>query len=308
MNRIGGTITRIFNRLRRRCRRTQMMSNLEELDQLGYTIVRNQLSRATCKTIVDEFSRWIDRNWDVTAKYRDEDGHFPRIINAHEAVSLLANAWESCDAALVFVDGFFHERTSLYTTLYYERGSAQALHRDTPLFWTNPPYKYCGMWIAFEDADADNGPLVVVPGSHNLPEMDRNGIANRFYGKRAQDIPDYSHDLWLAYQADVNRMAREFGLTETEIHVQAGDVIIWHPQLVHVGAQIRDSVRTRHSLVCHVTPENVPVFHHDYFFNLDRRMPERPPWQYRYVGDRTVAANGHVSFGHDEQIPAKKLR
>jgi ectoine hydroxylase-related dioxygenase (phytanoyl-CoA dioxygenase family) len=29
----------------------------------------------------------------------------------------------------------------------------------------------CGVWIALEDVDERNGPLVYLPGSHKLPEL-----------------------------------------------------------------------------------------------------------------------------------------
>ena len=34
-----------------------------------------------------------------------------------------------------------------------------------------PPGFMCGVWVALEDMDMDNGPLVYYPGSHRLPEV-----------------------------------------------------------------------------------------------------------------------------------------
>ncbi len=80
-------------------------------------------------------------------------------------------------AALEFQDLLYQQETVLYTSLFYERGSAQDLHRDTPYFSTRPEYRYFGMWVALEDVDAQNGPLMVAPGGHLLDELDREAMA-----------------------------------------------------------------------------------------------------------------------------------
>ena len=73
--------------------------------------------------------------------------------------------------------------TALYTSLLFERGSQQKLHRDSPLFVTRPEGCYLGVWAALEDTDGENGPLLVVPGSHRLPPLDLHAMASELYGE-----------------------------------------------------------------------------------------------------------------------------
>ena len=50
-------------------------------------------------------------------------------------------------------------------------GPQQAPHSDALHFSSKPAGFMCGVWVALEDMDMDNGPLVFYPGSHRLPEV-----------------------------------------------------------------------------------------------------------------------------------------
>lgn len=80
-----------------------------------------------------------------------------RVVNLHLVVDALATVF-SANGALAVCDRFFDAETVLYTSLLLERGSEQALHRDSPAFVTRPEGKYLGVWAALEDIDAENGP------------------------------------------------------------------------------------------------------------------------------------------------------
>ena len=73
------------------------------------------------------------------------------------------------------------------------------------------------------------------------------------------------------------------------LYVEAGDSLIWHPQLPHGGTPINDRSRTRFSLVLHNTPVGVPVYHQHAFFNPNKQFPEAPHWTYREVEGRQIA-------------------
>jgi len=195
----------------------------------------------------------------------------------------------------------------LYTSLFYERGSAQDVHRDTPYFTTRPEYRYFGVWVALEDADAGNGPLIVVPGGHLLPEVPRAQIAREMWPS-PEDTPDESLELWGKYQARVHDQMKRLGLTVREVHVKKGDTIIWHPHLPHGGGAINDLSRTRFSLVMHVTPFGTPVYHQKAFFNPSMPLPETAPWSYKSDGGRRYAAHASVSIAHQVDYAPREFR
>jgi ectoine hydroxylase-related dioxygenase (phytanoyl-CoA dioxygenase family) len=157
--------------------------------------------------------------------------------------------------------------------------------------------------VALEDADLENGPLIVVKGGHLLPELDREAMARRFYAD-LEAVPSSSEELWNAYQDEVALRCRDAGLMPEAVCVNKGDTIIWHPQAPHGGAEILDLNRTRYSLVMHTTPLGVPVYHHNVFFCPSRPVSDKAPWQYVKQSGRRYADFRDVSFGHQ---PPRRL-
>lgn len=130
------------------------------------------------------------------------------------------------------------------TGLLFERGSQQSLHVDT---WyglgSDVPGGMVGVWFALDDVDDRNGPLLYVPGSHRTwPEVNYSQAASRVRRLTLKDLPVRD----AAYSAAHRLLARA-----EAFRPRAGDVGIWHEQLLHGGSRIRDLNRTRMSVVAH---------------------------------------------------------
>lgn len=282
------------------------MSTVESLRENGYVVVRGAVGAEECRRALEGIDALKSRYKDIVAANADEFGHLYRVVNLHRAVDELADAFANNHSGLAICDAFFGERASLYTSLYYERGSEQALHRDTPYFCTRPAGKYLGVWLALDDVDGGNGPLKVVPQSHLLPPIDVRALRKQVFGDRK--VPPMSAKGWDSYQAAVQNQCDERGMAPVEVHVEQGDVIIWHPEMFHGGAAHLQKERSRRSLVMHVTPEAVPVHHIDVFFDPDRRVSSRAPWSYEAHLDRKVAKHKQVDFGHEYVVKLRHLR
>ena len=113
----------------------------------------------------------------------------------------------------------------------------------------------------------------MVPGSHLLPPIDVQALRREVFGDGP--ISAMSPEGWAAYQDAVARQCEDAGLKPQSVHVQPGDVIVWHPQLFHGGAP-HPSAGTRRSVVMHVTPKSMPVGHMDVFYGQTLRWPKRP--------------------------------
>jgi hypothetical protein len=103
---------------------------------------------------------------------RDLDGHHAgphgKVQDAwrtHAGVRRIATN----PAALAALEALYGRRAIPFQTLNFCRGTEQAFHSDAVHFSSVPERFLCAVWIAFEDIDADNGPLVYYPGSHRLP-------------------------------------------------------------------------------------------------------------------------------------------
>ncbi len=273
----------------------------------GYCVIRACVPPDVCEAAASAVDAFKTRHHEVCAPNMDGFGHLYRVVNLHLAIDELANAFTSETRGLAVCDQFFGARTALYTSLYYERGSEQDLHRDTPYFCTRPGGRYLGMWLALDDVDDGNGPLKVVPGSHALPPLDVAAMARSLFPD-PRAVPSSSPEGWACYQDAVQRQCRDAGLSEQTIHVSAGDVVIWHPEMLHGGSPHRDQQRSRRSLVTHVTPAGTPVFHMDVFFDPEKQVPATPSWGYRTLRGRQIAIFDSVDFGHEYARSVASLR
>jgi ectoine hydroxylase-related dioxygenase (phytanoyl-CoA dioxygenase family) len=274
----------------------------------GYTVVRGAIPAALCQDTIAAFRRFERANDAIFAANRDASGHYPRIQNLHAVLPELDLLFTRNPVWLAVQDVLFGAPTALYTSLFYEVGSQQPLHRDSPVFATRPEYLYFGTTVYLEPADDDNGCLEVMQGGHLIPEIDREALALRRYGA-LDKIPNMDGDAWMEYQASVVEAGRARRLAVRKLHVQAGDSLIWHPQLPHGGTAIRDATRSRLSFVMHTTPVGVPVYHQDVFFAPSRPFPDKAPWTYREAEGRRIADFRHgVGFGHERAYQLAEFR
>lgn len=248
-----------------------------------------------CKSSVDIdlIDRWMSKYKEFKKttlnNYADQliegedivEGKFRRIVNFH----LIHKELQECfglNKALEVTDHIFGEPTTLYTSLYFEVGSAQSFHRDTPYFWTNPGYRYFGVWCALENVDETNGALKIIPGSHKIldDENFRNEIGALDLDENKKPKKD-SPILWDGYQSAVYEKCKSLGLEEMTVSVEKGDTIIWHPQLMHGGGVLGDSKLSRNSFVMHVTPRNYNVYAQDKYFDTSSSCISQDP-SFRY--------------------------
>jgi len=264
--------------------------------QNGYLVFENVISNAMCDRVTDEFRGLCERNGDYFDQFRDEHGYLERIINIHLTMPVLVEMFASATPVLAFQDALFGAPTSIYTSLYYEKGSGQSLHRDTPYFTTRPEYCYFGTWFALEDTDAGNGCLEVIPGGHLVPELDREAFVRAAAGD--DEIGSINNRLFDKYQGDVLAECDKQGLSAIQVPMKRGDVLVWHPQLPHGGGLIAERTRTRNSIVMHTVPEGSPVYHAYAFFDPKKQLSAQAPWQQEELFSRKFAAHDTIEVMH----------
>jgi len=140
----------------------------------------------------------------------------------------------------------------LCNSLNFIWGSQQVDHFDT---WFMPPpieNKMAVSSICLEDVRPDAGPLAYYPGSHKIPPY-------RFSHGGIHMVPE---EL-AACRSYVEDQLRHMNAERHVYLGKAGDVFLWHGQLLHGGSPIEDLTRTRKTLVTHywraqdVEPERV---------------------------------------------------
>jgi hypothetical protein len=162
----------------------------------------------------------------------------------------LQDAWTEVDAirtlavnadVLALLEYLYGRPAFGFQTLNFPVGTQQHFHSDALHFSSLPERYMCGVWVALEDTDAHNGPLIYYPGSHRLPIYKNEHIGRVPDGYSSQVV---FHDMWV-------ELMRAEGISPVEFHARKGQALIWAANLFHGGKRRIDEKRTRWSQVTH---------------------------------------------------------
>jgi len=266
----------------------------------GYTVIKNAVPVDQVDRVVQEYLSWTKENQALVDRFKKTSGFNSRLVNFHTISNPAFNLFQN-ERLLAVTDGFFNQETAVYTSLFFQEGTEQTIHRDAPYFCTFPEQRFLGVWFALEDSTSANGALNIIPGGHNLSLNEfskRHEILNKHFpennvgsnlvklgiGKfksvakqltgaealpqgagRSKEIDFADPTLWVDYQSWVVEDCLKNGLQVKLIEAKKGDIVIWHPMLPHGGSKILEKGKTRYSMVMHVTPVGTQV-HGSYLF------------------------------------------
>src|SRR5262249_45836153 len=151
-------------------------------------------------------------------------------------------------AVLSLLESLYDCKPLPFQTLNFRVGTQQRAHSDTIHFNSIPSGYLCGVWVALEDIDLDNGPLIYYPGSHRLPELTVEHVNKAM-------PPEFDtctqSDLYARYERLISSRIARFGFESRYGVLKRGQALLWSANLQHGGAIQRDKSRTRHSQVTH---------------------------------------------------------
>jgi phytanoyl-CoA hydroxylase len=136
--------------------------------------------------------------------------------------------------------GLLEGAPMLCNSIHFEWGPGQEDHFDTLYMPPNKPNRMVAAWFALEDVTPTSGPLRYYPGSHKIPPF-------LFSHGRTDAIPDEMPNFRRYIAGELEKR----GAQPSMFLAQAGDVLLWHAQLLHGGFAIQDRERTRRTLVAH---------------------------------------------------------
>jgi hypothetical protein len=144
---------------------------------------------------------------------------------------------------LDFLRGHFRDEPCACQTLTYPHGSEQQPHQDTVHLTPYPGGYMCGVWIALQDVQPNSGELVVYPGSHLFRRLRARELG------LAKVDKDYSS--YVAFDAAIRALVSEHGSEPVVYRPKAGEILVWHENLIHGGSPRRNRELTRKSIVSH---------------------------------------------------------
>lgn len=135
-----------------------------------------------------------------------------------------------------------------FQTLNFPMGTQQHFHSDAIHFSSIPERFMCGVWVALEDIELDNGPLEYYPGSHKWPIYTNEHIGLSITPKKKVNQTFY-HDAW-------QQLVKSTGVEKQTFLAKKGEALIWTANLLHGGAPQLNLNKTRWSQVTHYYFEN----------------------------------------------------
>jgi hypothetical protein len=153
----------------------------------------------------------------------------------------------ACNATILqLLSDLYGRRAFPFQTLNFPVGTQQHFHSDSVHFSSCPERFMAGVWVALEDIDSDNGPLIYYPGSHALPVFTNEHVGIVPDGGPANPYTKYS-----SYERAWEAIVDSLDMKPLQFHAKKGQALIWAANLLHGGAAQLDLSRTRYSQVSH---------------------------------------------------------
>lgn len=140
--------------------------------------------------------------------------------------------------ALRLISG--REKFVSWQDMLFDRSVGTVDHQDSWYLDTRPPGALIAGWFALEDIHPDSGPFHIYPRSHHLARVSED------------EVPGHSD-----FVSRMRTLVRECGIEKEPALLKKGDVLFWHPNLVH-GAELPTSeAYSRKSLTSHYYPQGL---------------------------------------------------
>lgn len=177
-----------------------------------------------------------------------------KIFNAQQQLETLRQVTHD-PVILKLLHYLFGREARHFQTINFLEGSEQRPHSDAIHMSTVPEGYLIGVWVALQDIGPEQGPLLYFPGSHKLPY-----IYNTDYGN-SSNLFTLDGSANAKYENELETRLKESGLKPSTFQAKAGDVFIWHANLVHGGAPISEPGSPRKSMVSHYFAKDVLCYH-----------------------------------------------
>ena len=217
----------------------------------GYLIVRSLFSKDEANLILDTFmEQGKDGPVQGLSEYlskpvgeNDPLSYYPRMMMPHKhselAVGPLSMS-KMLDSRVhtILTRLFADEPLAVQSMFYFKPPGArgQDLHQDN-YYLRVKPGTCIAAWTAVEDADENNGGLMIVPGTQNMevlcPERADNSL---YFTQDHLEVPE--------------------GKQVQSINLKAGDVLFFNGSLIHGSSPNTSTDRFRRAFICHYVPRS----------------------------------------------------
>lgn len=232
--------------------RTLSPQQITTFDANGYLILEGHLSNHAVGAARKALLRVCEKESHGFVR-----GSSNRIVNLHTSMREL-KAIYYFPSLYDVVSDLFGCQALPCQSLTFINGSTQDAHQDTVHLTPFPRGFMCGIWVALEDVVPGSGELFYFPGSHRLPAV---LCSSHRVPKVDPNVGDYSHFGAVFTPAISRLLAGQAELQPQTFLPKAGDVLIWHENLIHGGSPRTLRDKTRMSMVIHAFAEPALVYY-----------------------------------------------
>lgn len=139
--------------------------------------------------------------------------------------------------------------------MFFDKSTGTVAHQDHYYLDSDPPGHNIAAWFSIEDIHEDAGPFFVIPGSPRLP-----------------NVPQTLEHV--AYVKEIERVIEAHRLERLACPIRKGDVLFWHPSLIHGAFTNVNPQHSRKSFTAHYLPAGYRQSGHTHGRNkLQASMP-----------------------------------
>ena len=232
-----------------------MGKSLKEIYQKqGYVIFKSLISELKIKRILEELALFkksnklyysqSEHNWRRIKGDLDQYGllecsfenftDLPWALNLSKSGRDILQSNEILNALRGISD---HKDFCMWQNMFFDKSTGTIDHIDTWYLDTNPMGKLFGAWLALEDINGDGGTFHVYPKSH----LSKN---KEWINTSHDNFRDWSQKESQKYE-------------KKPLNLKKGDLLIWHPFLIHGSSLQKIEGFSRKSLTAHYHPINL---------------------------------------------------
>jgi len=208
----------------------------EAFERDGFLVADDAVDAGTIDAIVAELADFYGEQ----RHERDGVTFFRNRIQDAWKINEKVKSVALAPAMLQLLEGLYGRGQLPFQTINFRTGTQQKPHSDALHFSTMPEGFMAGVWVAFEDMDRANGPLIYYPGSHKRP-----------FVRPADFGAEAKWENYGSYEDYIGALVAERGLEPQYATIKKGQALIWSANLLHGGAPQEDRSRSRHSQVTH---------------------------------------------------------
>ena len=230
----------------------------------GYVVIDLGLTKKEIDQTIEDIKKLSS---DASAKKNPKIYHYnknPRLIEGYRRFHSIKNLCKN--KKIIEILKFFYEKKPVaINSINFVKGTDQPLHSDY-IHFASMPHKYLSAaWIALENTDEKNGPLLVAPGSHKLELIDYS-LFNLKTPTSMQELAKF----YKIYENYVAKLLKSKKIKTKTVKLKPGQAIIWSANLLHGGKKIIDQSRTRFSQVVHYHFEKCDFIYNPGFSNVSK--------------------------------------